>query len=120
MNKKRIMTFVLIGALIVAYLSYYFYGKKLMKKNGVYTIAKVISWKSAEQGSDLYFEIYYNGKVYKSKDGGGYPYTIGKFYYIKVLSDNPSQFEDLYGEVPKCILKRPLPKKGWKEIPKCN
>lgn len=120
MNKKRIIIAGLIACCLVAYLAYYFYGSKLMEKSGVYTVAKITGWESAEQGSDLYFDIYFNGKTFRSHSGGGYSLHVGKLYYVKVLSDNPNQYKLSNIEVPECILIQGIPPNGWKEIPQCK
>lgn len=119
LNKLKIVfgTFILIA---ISYFTYLYIANENFKRNGVYTIAKITCAEVHEQGSKLCFDVYYNGRIYRSNTGGIYKHSLGKYYFIKVLPKDPVQTQGPLKEVPKCILEKEIPKKGWKEIPKCN
>ena len=122
MSKRQNIAFISLIIVVLLYIAYIFYANEKFEKNGVYTIAKITNWESAEQGSSLYYEVIYNGKAYSCHSDGGYGNKIGKYYFIKILADDPynSQGGPLEEEVPDCILKQGVPEGGWKVIPKCE
>ena len=96
---------------------------KYTDKHGIITVAKVTGFEGAESGSDLYLEIYLEGKKYKTSVGQGCQHDcIGRFFFVKVLRDNPTHYIIFYGykPVPDCIMSNVIYFKGWKEIPDCN
>lgn len=120
MTKRQWTTIAVIAFLILAYISFNIYSSKQFEKEGIFTIAKITCKEIHEQGSKLCFEVYYNGKTYSSHTGGIYGYSLGKYYFIKILPTDPTRSQSpLDQEVPECILKKGIPKGGWKEIPRC-
>lgn len=121
MTKQKWINAGVITFLVLLYIYYNIYSNNQFEKYGVYTIAKITKWESAEQGSDLYYDVIFNGKTYSCHSDGGYVNKIGKFYYIKVLSFDPTRSQGpLDVEVPDCVLKKGVPEGGWRKIPKCE
>lgn len=117
-NLRLILGLVIIIPLV----SYGLYQCSELKKKGRITIAKAIRYEGKAHGSSLYIEIYFNGKIVHDIVNALCPECVGKYYYVKVKPDNPSSFAILFEnqQVPECILSKPLPLNGWKEIPECK
>lgn len=127
---RRIMQFLgehdqAIGTVLIVAVLFIvsYYKNKQVKEEGIFTIAKLIRFVGAESGSSLYIDIYLNNKVYHTSvnedfEKGG----IGKFYFIKVLKNAPTDYPILYGykQVPSCILENVKDYKGWNRIPDCD
>lgn len=108
---------VLMLLLVIVYIVYTQY---MLKEHGAITIAKVEKFESAEQGINLYITIYFRGRKYESMVDAACFKCEGKYFYIKIIDQNPSEAPHLYDDkpVPTCILEKPLPFNGWNEIPK--
>ena len=91
-----------------------------VEKNGVITLCKIDWYEPLADGSTTYCSVFLNDKVYKVESGMGYKSMIGRYYFVKVLKENPNYEIIIYDNiiVPSCILKIKLPSNGWKEIPK--
>jgi len=93
------------------------------KKSGVITVAQVTNYEGAESGSDLYIDIHYKGKIYKTTLGYGCRSgCIGKFFFIKIKKNKPTSYPIFYGDkvVPDCIVHNISYYKGWNYIPTCD
>jgi hypothetical protein len=120
MEKNKVYR-LLGGALFILFLILYLFVKEQsFEQNSVYTIGKVTNWEAAEQGSTTYYDIYFHGKIYKARTSGNMDDKIGRFYFIRILIDDPTKVGKQEGEVPSCIFNAPLPPEGWKEKPKCK
>ena len=122
LKKYRVaLSFLLLLVAIVLYVRYQL---DSTKRNGIYTVAKIMKWEPAESGSDLYIDIYLSGKIYHSSLGDGCrsPECLGRFFFVKVLNSHPTHYPILLDNmpVPDCILKKFPDFPGWEEIPKCN
>lgn len=125
---KRTREFIKRNSLIVGtvimillLLTYIILKEQDIKSNGVFTIAKVTKYEGDADGSSLYLNIYINGAIVQQVVNQGCEGNcVGKYYFVKVLLDDPSHVT-LYGDknVPDCILSNSIPNNGWKEIPEC-
>jgi hypothetical protein len=110
--------------ILLIFIAFFVIRKNKMNKEGVFTIAKVIKYESDASGGSLYIEVYFRGEkintiVNSSCFGCD---KDNDFYFVQLLKQNPKYdiyfFEDY--PVPDCILKKPIPELGWKELPKCD
>lgn len=91
------------------------------KKNGVYTVAKVLRQEGASSGANLYLTVFFQNKRINAVADDVCRYCVGKFFFVKVRKDKPNKVVFYYDKpVPDCIMEAPLPPEGWKEIPKCE
>ena len=115
-----------LGLLLIVALIYFYVTHQTgkTKRDGIYTIAKIIKWEPAESGSDLYIDIYLEDKIYHTSLGYGCQSSecIGRFFFIKVLRSKPTQYPILLDSlpVPDCIVTSFPDFPGWKKIPKCK
>lgn len=89
---------------------------------GVITVAKVTDYQGAESGSDLFIDIYFHDKIYKTRLGYGCGSNcIGKFFFIKIKMETPASYPIFYGDkpVPDCIIQNVKYFKGWSDFPTC-
>jgi hypothetical protein len=116
-KEAYIATFIIL--LIFIYL---FFRYKNVEANGVFTICRFDNYEATSDGSNTYCTIFFNGKEYNITNGMGSKKRIGKFFFVKLLKDNPTYEVIVYyqHEVPGCIDKNSLPTKGWREIPSCK
>ena len=114
------LIFVILSVLLI--IGYAFYRESQINKFGVFTIAKVERFKGASSGSTLYITVYLGGKTYNTSVGNPCRRCIGKFYFVKVLKQNPTKHVIFYNEspVPYCILRNPIPEDGWEKLPSCE
>lgn len=98
---------------------------KIFKKDTtdkeVYSIAWITKVDSVDGGFLATLGYNFEGQEYqvgvKSKHGSE---SIGKAYFIKLLSKEPTKIiflED--NRVPDCLLEKKLPSAGWEKIPGC-
>jgi hypothetical protein len=90
---------------------------------GVITVAKVTNYEGAESGSDLFIDIYYHDKIYKTRLGFGCGSNcVGNFFFIKIKTTEPTSYPIFYGDkaVPDCIIQNVKYYKGWQEFPTCT
>jgi hypothetical protein len=92
-----------------------------VEKNGVITICKIDRYEAASDGSDTYCTLFFNDTTYSVIIGTGSKNMVGKYFFAKILADQPQYEIIVYDdkEVPDCLLKNKLPKKGWNKIPTC-
>ncbi len=117
---KGLAIFFLI--LFSVLISIYLYKTIMLKRSGVYVIAKLDTIISAgNRGSDYDYTFTYNGKPYKC--GIRTNVRLDTLIFVKVYSKNPSIYTFLqYEKVPGCLGLKDVPANGWKEVPnlKCN
>jgi hypothetical protein len=130
-KNQKLLSFIsnyleIIGTLFILFVIILFLWFKERKVNnsGVITIAKVIDLNMSGDGSDLSIEIYFHKKVYKTSlniicTGN----CVGKYYFIKVNKDDPTDYPIFYEEkeVPQCILLNYSDQSnGWIDFPLCK
>ena len=108
--------------MIIAIALYSKLRKNNVEANGVFTICKIKKYEALSDGSNTYCNLFLNGKEYEVISGMGSKNTVGKFYFVKAIKENPSYEIIIYydKEVPACIFESPLPSDGWKQIPICK
>lgn len=114
-----------IGAMVILIGISFFVRFKVSQTNkyGIITVAKATRYEGAESGSDLYIDIYLEGKIYKTSVDQGCQYNcVGNYFFVKVLKNDPSGYVTFYGDkqVPDCIIKNVTYFKGWQDIPTCE
>ena len=112
-----------IAWLIVAALTLYgFLQFDKVKKKGIITICYVKYFEIQSQGSTTYCTVFLNGKKYDATSSEGCKEMNGKYFFVKVLKNNPTYYILIYqnNEVPQCILENKLPDGGWDSIPNCK
>ncbi len=91
-------------------------------KKGIFTIARYRRADYGGDGTNHYFEIFFNNKKYESILGNARGAQEGKYYYILINKTNIKGHSRITKiEVPQCIIDSivyKLPPGGWKEIPK--
>lgn len=119
-SKYNNLIFVILGVLLI--IGYTYFRKNRIDKFGIFTIAKVVRYEGASSGSFLYMTVYLGGKTFNTSVGNSCYRCIGKYYFVKVIKENPSKHVIFYNEspVPECILKNPIPENGWKKFPSCE
>jgi hypothetical protein len=92
------------------------------EKNGVITVARIMRHEIAEQGATLNIEIYLKNKVFTTTATNKCYYCEGKFFFVKVLEENPTSYPILYMDkpVPDCIIENVKYYKGWNDFPTCS
>jgi len=120
MKKDNIYKLIAVSGFALLAISIYLYYKTSLDKKGIYTLAKCVNWEADSEGSTSVFDIYFSGKTYHVKTTGNYEYAIGKMYIVKILPSNPNQIGKLIGEASDCIIEKPLPEGGWKNLPDCK
>lgn len=120
MNKESFRIVIGIIIILLGFAALVYYGESSLRKHGIYTIAKVTKWEAAEQGSSTYCNVYYNNRIYNIVLPGNYQTQTSEFYFIKILPNDPNANGGLLTKVPECILTKPLPPKGWSDLPRCD
>jgi hypothetical protein len=107
--------------LILIFLFYIISRDNNIKRHGVFTIAKIIKYEGDADGASLFIDIHFNGKIFSTVVNQGCSNCIGKYFFVKILKQDPSSVIFYEKEiVPDCILKKPIPIKGWEKIPTCQ
>ena len=115
-----------IGTILLIIMMIYYCVSKSnnIEKNGVVTVAKVMEYEAAEQGSSLRIHVYLEHKVITAHVSNDCYFCIGGYYFVKVLKDDPDSYLILYMDkpVPDCIIRRVGFDyfKGWKDFPDCS
>lgn len=114
-----------LGFFVVLVCVYLYVSNKIsnVDKNGVVTVAKVLKWEPAEQGSDLYIEIYLeDAKVVADIDQDCPADCVGNYFFVKVNRRKLDDYPIFYGDkpVPKCILDSVKVFHGWNSVPDCD
>ncbi len=112
----------LFGCFFIICLFFFAWFKKNnIEKKGVYTYAKITKYRAEADGSSLFTNIYFKGKIYPKVFNNRCSNCIGKFFIVKILQTNPTE-AIIYLDIPvdTCILNMQMPELGWKEIPKCK
>jgi len=119
---RELLKWIVFCSLILGVILFSVYNSRMIRKYGVITFAKVVDFESNSSGGDLYITIFYKNKEYKSKINSICKKCIGKYYFVKVLDRDPANNVLLLDDfiVPACILAKPIPYNGWKEIPDCD
>ena len=119
-NNNRSLIF---GVFVISmFVIYSLFRKYQLDSHGVITIAKVVRYENAESGDNLWVKVYYNGQIYETMSGSSCYSCIGQFFFVRIVKGDPTGVVILYNDnpVPDCILQKPLPVDGWKEIPTCD
>jgi hypothetical protein len=92
------------------------------EKNGIVTVAKVIEYEAHEQGSSTLIHIYLGNKIIPTHVTPDCYYCEGKYYFIKVLKDDPENTPLFYEDkpVPDCIIENVKYFEGWNDFPTCD
>ena len=110
---------LLVTACIFLYLSAKY---RKVETEGVFIVCKINNYEPDSDGSTTYCTAYLNGQEYNFRSGEGNGSMVGKYYFGKVLKEDPYFQFILYPdqEVPGCILNDTLSKAGWTTIPVCK
>jgi len=116
---RGIIGFIAIGLLIACFI---LVKRSEMRKHGIITVAKVIEYEAAESGSSLRIQVYLKDKVITAYVANECYFCAGKYYFVKVLKDDPTNYPIIYMEkpVPDCIIENVKYYKGWDDFPTCN
>ncbi|MES1181410.1 MAG: hypothetical protein ABUL44_01315 [Flavobacterium sp.] len=119
---KKYKEAYLAGLVIIILIIYSVVKLHTIEMNGVVTICKIDRYEPLPDGSNTYCTVFLNGRQYEIISGLGSSRMVGKFYFVKILKEDPTVDAIVYNEkeVPKCILQGPLPLDGWDQIPTCN
>jgi hypothetical protein len=114
---------IIFAIIVVLFLVFYSINRtNHTDKHGLITVAKVMKYEPAESGSSLEINIYLKDKVISTSVSTGCYFCVGKFFFIKVLKDDPKSYPLLILDkpVPDCIIEKVQYFKGWDSIPSCD
>lgn len=119
---REILKWIVVCLLILSIILYDVYETKKIERDGIITIAKVDKYETNVSGGDMHISIFYKQKEYKSVINTICIKCTGKYYFVKILDQDPGKNVILLDNiiVPQCLLSKPIPYDGWKEIPKCG
>ena len=114
-----------VAGAIVIIVGIFLYGIlrfKRVEKSGVFSIARVDKCEPEVDGSETYITVFFGGKEYPTTVGNSKSRMVGKFYFVKILPEDPTYEVILYldNEVPACLLKDSIPRGGWEVLPTCK
>ncbi|MGN6418171.1 MAG: hypothetical protein ACTHMC_11805 [Pseudobacter sp.] len=94
-----------------------------VKKEGVYVVAKVVSFEKRSNGRIFHFLYNFKQQQYSfSIKALGSEYSIGDLVFVRIAPSDPNAW--LYDEeAPRpgiCFNYESSPPEGWKEIPTCK
>jgi hypothetical protein len=120
-KEYELIIFTCVLTIAIFLFLYFEYSK--VDNDGIITVAKVIRYEAAADGSELHIEIYFKQKIYKTSLNQTCQFEcIGKYFFIKISTEHPTEFPIFYDDkiVPDCIIKKVKYFNGWKKAPTCD
>lgn len=92
-------------------------------KNGVFVMGEITELHRSKNGLLVKGWASYNNEIFNisAKPGFTYKVHVGKRFFIKLLPDNPKDFDYVIDrEVPSCVDSAKNMGVVWKEFPVCD